>query len=162
MCGHLLGNLQSSTIPEIGSDAGGAEGMTADLGLDPGLGSSPANHPPHIGLQQGTVASSPPRPLLVRKSGPFSVLGDAGGGDVFLQVAVQIVVRGHLVFLAALLMQPHPTLPPLHKEVLHLHEDRSSDPGKGIDHLAINARSRRPGREVVSIASIKVRAALLH
>jgi len=64
----------------------------------------PANYQPHIGLQQGTVGQLTAASLAGAKERPFSVLADAGGGDVLLQIAVQIVMRGHLVFLAALLM----------------------------------------------------------
>jgi hypothetical protein len=34
--GHLLGNLEPAAALEVGSHTGGAEGVTADLGLDPG------------------------------------------------------------------------------------------------------------------------------
>jgi len=64
MRGHLLGDLQPSTVPEIRGDAGSSEGVAADLRLDPGLGSSPANHPPHIGLKQGTVGQLAAAPWL--------------------------------------------------------------------------------------------------
>ncbi len=59
MRGHLLGDLQPSTVPEIRGNAGGAEGMTADLGLDPSVGSSPANHPPYIRLEQRIASQLP-------------------------------------------------------------------------------------------------------
>ena len=49
---HLLGDFESAAVLEIRSDTGGAEGMTADLGFDAGLGRAAANHSPHIGLQQ--------------------------------------------------------------------------------------------------------------
>ncbi len=36
------------------------------------------------------------------------ILGNAGRGDVLLQIAVETVVCGHLVHLAALLVEPSP------------------------------------------------------
>ena len=37
MVGHLLCNFQLAAIPQVLRDAGGAEGVAADLGLDAGL-----------------------------------------------------------------------------------------------------------------------------
>jgi hypothetical protein len=34
--GHLLRDFEPATILEVGRDAGGAEGVAGDLGLDPG------------------------------------------------------------------------------------------------------------------------------
>jgi hypothetical protein len=53
VCGHLLGDLQAAAVLEIGGDAGGAEGVAADLGLDPSRKRSFANHSPNVGLEQG-------------------------------------------------------------------------------------------------------------
>ncbi|MCU1251648.1 MAG: hypothetical protein JWQ49_4677 [Edaphobacter sp.] len=77
--------------------------VAADLGLDPGRERPPANHPPHVGLEQGIASHLPDRPRVVRKSGAFPVLGDAGSPDVLLQIAIKIMVDRHLVLLAALL-----------------------------------------------------------
>lgn len=54
----------------------------------------------------------------------------AGRGDVFVQIAVEILVCGYLVFLAAPLVEPHPAPPALQKEILDLHRDRRSQPAK--------------------------------
>jgi hypothetical protein len=42
MGGHLLGDLQLAAVLEISRDAGGAKGVAADLGLDPGRERPPA------------------------------------------------------------------------------------------------------------------------
>ncbi len=117
MSGHLLGDLQTAAVLEVSCDAGRSEGVTAD----PGLSSSSANHAPHIGLEQGTAGQLAAAPFAGAKERAFFVLGDAGGGDVLLQIAVQIVVRGHLAFLATVLVQLHPARPPVHEEILYLH-----------------------------------------
>ena len=50
------------------------------------------------------------------------------------------MVGGHLVLFSALLVKPHPAAPSLDKEVFHLHRNRRSNPGEGVDHEA-NQRS---------------------
>jgi hypothetical protein len=134
MCGHLLGDFQLAAVLEIGRDAGSAEGVTADLCFYPGLGSSPANHSPHIGLQHGTVGQLAAAPPAGAEERPFPILGDAGRRDILLQVEVEIVVGWHLVLLAAFLVEPHPSAPSLNKEVLHLHGNRRTHAGEGVDH----------------------------
>ena len=109
---HLLSNFEPSAVFEISSDTGSSEGMAADLGLDPGLGSSPANHSPHIGLQHRTVGQFAAASLARAEERALTVLAYAGSGDVLLQIAVKIVVRRHLVLLAPLLMEPHPSRRP--------------------------------------------------
>jgi len=101
--GHLLGNLKATAVLEVGGDSGRAEGVAADLGLDPGRERPPANHPRHVGLEQG-IASHPPRSAARRpEERAFPVLGDAGSPNVLLQIAIEIMVGRHLVLLAALL-----------------------------------------------------------
>jgi len=39
--GHLLGDFEMAAVLEVGGDAGGAEGVTTDLGLDAGLCDNP-------------------------------------------------------------------------------------------------------------------------
>ena len=70
----------------------------------------------------------------------FAVFCDCRCGDVLLQIAIKIMVRRHLVLLTALLVKPHPAAPSLHKGVFHLHRNRRTNPGEGVDHKA-NQRS---------------------
>jgi len=44
----LLGVLQRSAVLEIGGDAGGAEGVTADRGLDAAGLCAPPDHSPRV------------------------------------------------------------------------------------------------------------------
>src|SRR5882757_3854488 len=103
-------NLMPNSIKSTGSSGhqgrkyrmnyGRAEGVAADLGLDPGRERPPANHPPHVGLEQG-IASHLPRSAGRRpEDRAFPVLGDAGSRDVLLQIAIEIMVGRHLVLLA--------------------------------------------------------------
>jgi hypothetical protein len=120
MRGHLLSDLQPSPIFEISRDACGAKGVAPNLGLDSGRERSPPNHPPHIGLEKGIAGQLAGAAAGGAEERTFAILDNAGTRDVLLEITVEIVVRGHLVFLAALLMKPNPTAPALHKIVLDL------------------------------------------
>lgn len=62
----------------------------------------PAKQSPHIGLEQGIAGQFSGAVARGAKERPFSVLWDTAGGDVLLQISVEIVMNGHLVLLAAL------------------------------------------------------------
>src|SRR5258708_13200129 len=47
--GHLLGLFQCAVVGQVVGDAGGAEAMAADLGLDAGRLGTAAGHPPAVG-----------------------------------------------------------------------------------------------------------------
>ena len=66
---RLVGDLEPAAVLELGGDAGRAEGMTADLSLDPGLESSSANHSDRHRVRAGDCGSVPPSGRVVRKSG---------------------------------------------------------------------------------------------
>jgi hypothetical protein len=85
--------------------------------------------------------SLPDRPRRAEASA-FPIVGNTGHGDVLLQIPVEIVVGGHLVLLATLLVGPHPAPPPLHKKVLYLHRDRRPHPGEGVDHQGGDKENR--------------------
>src|ERR1017187_7372142 len=108
MVGHGRGLLQRPAVLEIGRDAGRPETVVADLGLDPGRLGAPANHLVGVGLGQGTAGElaraaadgAKERPLEVcRKPDPVQI----GREDLF-----KVVVAGHGVILATLLMEPYP------------------------------------------------------
>jgi hypothetical protein len=134
--GHLLGNFELPAVLEIGSDAGRPEGMAANFRLDASSRSSPANHSPYIGLQHGAGGQLSATPLARAEEWPFTVLGDAGGRDVLLKVAVEIVVRRHLVLLATFFVKPDPAAPPSYKVILDPHGNYRPHAGEGVDHQA--------------------------
>ncbi len=123
--------------------------MAADLGLDPGRQRPPADHPLDIRLEQGIANQLAGSAADRAKERPFAVLGDSGSFDVLLKVAVEIVVRGHLVLLAALLVQPHPAAPSLYIEALDPHGDRCSHAREGIDHQANQGTIAQAGKGVI-------------
>ena len=75
-------------------------------------------------------------PAAERKSGAFLVAGDAGRFDIGVQVGVGVVVGGHLVPLAALLVQAEPGPAAFQVIILDPHAEGGADAGEGIDHDA--------------------------
>jgi hypothetical protein len=71
-----------ATVLEISSDSRGPEDVAADLGLDAGGESSPANPPPRIRLEQGIASQLPGASFGGAEERAFAVLGNAGPGDV--------------------------------------------------------------------------------
>jgi len=108
--GHLLGVLQLGVgVFEISGNAGAAEGVVANaLRLDPGLLRPALDHRP------GPLPIETPWTerlgLAVHgaEEGAVPVLADPGRLDVFPQPVLEVVLAGHLVVLAAFLVQPDP------------------------------------------------------
>ena len=59
---------------------------------------------------------------------------DLRAGEVGVQVFIERVVGGHVVLLAALLMQANPRATALDVDILDLHFRDGSDTAKGVDH----------------------------
>ena len=100
--------LERPAVLEIGRDAGGAEGMAADPDAEAddrrrGAGSCARR-------RRGSSAFRSARRCGQRRSGRGGSCRhrDAGGLDVGIEVGFGLVVRRHLVALAAFLMQPDP------------------------------------------------------
>ena len=62
-----------------------------------------------------------------------------------MQVRLQAMMAGHLVALAALLVQLDPEPPVLHVDVLDLHTQGRPDPGEGVDHEPDQGAVPQPG-----------------
>ncbi len=96
-------------------------------------------------LARAAADGAKERPLEVcRKPGPVQI----GREDLF-----QVVVAGHGVILAALLMEPYPEPSVLSEHVLYLHSQRGADAGEAINHerdkRAIAQSCRRRGVDAV-------------
>ena len=121
---------------EVGGDAGGAEGMVADAGLDAGGFGAPLNHavgvllPQGLGGEQAGAAGGGP------EKRPVEVLGNAGSREVGVEVQLQVVMTGDCMLLAALLVQPDPAAATLHEVVPDPHPQDGADAGEGVDHGA--------------------------
>jgi hypothetical protein len=70
------------------------------------------------------------------EEGTFAILTDAGGLDVFVQKGFEVVVRRHLVVLAAFLVEAHPPALAIGKIILDPRGDDGADAGEGIGHDA--------------------------
>jgi hypothetical protein len=62
------------------------------------------------------------------------MIGDAGGFDVVVQILIEIVVTGNIVFLAALFVQPDPVPAALHEIIANLHLKDGTHTSEGVDH----------------------------
>src|SRR5262245_6537423 len=110
---HLAGLLQRAPILEVGRDASAAEGVVADLRCDAGRPGVTAHHTPSIvSVEPLTIELRLPTTIRATfdglEEGDPSGVREFGTLKVFGQIALQRVVAGHFVELAALLVQPHP------------------------------------------------------
>ena len=130
---HHLRVLQCSTVGEVSSDACCTKAVVADWRHDAGGKSPPAHHAPGVRLshrrigQQDTLmaAAGAEHPALL-------VLGDAGRGNVGMQVLGKAVMARHRVLLAAFLMQADQPTRALGLQILHPHLERRADARKAI------------------------------
>src|SRR4029077_9897988 len=65
----------------------------------------------------------------------FAGAADTGSVDIGIEVRFQIMMRRHLVALAALFMQPHPPAFSLRVIILNPHRNGGSDTREGECHL---------------------------
>jgi len=101
--GDVLGHLERSAVFEVGGDAGGAEGVVADQGLDAGLSGPSADHAEDVLLVHGGVVQLARASSRGAEERTVEIAGDAGSRDVLVEVAFEVVMTGDLVLLSALL-----------------------------------------------------------
>jgi molybdate-binding protein len=65
-----------------------------------------------------------------------ATFADAGGGDIFVDEGLELVVRRHLMALAAFFVEPDPPALALGVVVLDAHGDDGADAGEGVGHDA--------------------------
>ena len=65
---------------------------------------------------------------------------------IVVQPGIEIVVTGHVVTLAPLLVQPHPEAPVLDIDILHPHGQGRTDPGEAVDHQPDQGAVAQPDR----------------
>src|ERR1017187_1385693 len=119
MVRYGLGVFELSVVLQVGGDAGGAESVIADPGLDTGDTGAALNHPvgvllPHRLLLTGLAARR-------SKQRPVRIARDPGRRDVLVEVFLKVVMTGDLMLLAVLLMQADPAAASLHEIVAYLH-----------------------------------------
>src|SRR4051794_12949549 len=109
--GNLLGLLDGAAGFEVGGDAGGPERVAADPRREPGGGGPPLYHVQGVVAAERRPIEGPGLPVGRPEERPLWVACDACRLDVGIQVGFRVVVGGHLVELAALLVEAEP--PPL-------------------------------------------------
>jgi hypothetical protein len=132
--GYVLRGLKRSFIFEIGGDAGCTEGMIADSGLDADVGRAALNHAVGVLLPHRVARKLAGLADGRAEQGSVVIMGDVGGGDIFIEVVFQIMVARDLVLLAAFLVKAHPAASALHKIIPHLHLEHGVDARKAIHH----------------------------
>jgi hypothetical protein len=132
--GDVLRVFEHALVLEVCGDAGRAEGIAADAGLDARRLRAPLNHAVGVHVPHRVAGERPGLAGCRAEQGTFRVGRDVGGGDVFIEVLFEIVVAGHLVLHAAFLVQAHPAAPALHEVVAHLHLERGVDAREAVDH----------------------------
>lgn len=159
MVGDLLGRLQLAAVLHVRSDAGCPERVISNLRFDLRSLGPALDHPvsvllPHCSFGEVAASAARDRP----KEGTVRLAADLGGGDVFVKELLQTVMAGDGVLFAAFLMELHPAPAPLHIVVFDLRFKGGVDAGEGVDMRPINARSRKPTTELVSMESSRARA----
>ena len=157
MVGHLLSHLEAPAVAQVLRDPGGPEGVASNLRGDVSiLGSAPDSGRRQIGswaalrarqsaLWPSGTANPSCRPAMPPAAGTHG--GTPPGCDGRASRAPCRPSRAAAPRCAALGV-----------DVLHPHLQRCTHAGKGVDHRAISARSRRPMGVVRSIVSSMARA----
>ncbi len=134
--GEVLHHFKLAAVLQVRGDAGRAEGMVPDPGLEACGGRAALDHAIGVLLPQGVsgeragLAGRRPEQRAIR------VAGDPGRPDVVIEQLRQIVVTGNLVFFAAFFVQADPATPSLHEIVAHVHLEHGVHAREGVDHHA--------------------------
>ena len=127
---------------KIGGDTRGAERVAADPDARPEIGGAALDHPPGVdavhrlfGQRSGAASGG-------AEEGSLAVVADASGFDVGVEVGFKIMMRRHLMALAAFLMQPHPPALALGVVILDPHGDGRADAGEGEGQRSISRPTR--------------------
>ena len=154
----MLGVLDRPPVLQISRYPRRAERVAARGGGESGFERPALYHPQHVRARHGIRRELP---LLVDapKERRFLFVPDARSFEIRIEVCLGIVVRRHLMALAAFLMQPDPPALAVLVVVLDAHVDHGRDAREGVDtSTPMIARSRRPTMESVLIESRSVRA----
>jgi hypothetical protein len=159
MVGERLRMLKQPFIFEICGDAVGAQAVIPDAGrLDTGSLGAASNHPQGGESRHGLARQAHAR--LTGRAAEQRAIGitrNAGRRDVFVEIFLEIVMAGHLVLLAAFLMQRHPAATSLDEIIPHLHLQRGAHAGKGVGHDR-DERAITQADELARIYGVKQRS----
>src|SRR5437899_8625136 len=97
--GHLLRDLELAAIAQVLDDAGGAEGVAPDLRLDAGVLRAAADHTVDVGLAHRPVRELAGATARGAEEPALGIVAELRAVELGLQVAVEVVVGGHVVAL---------------------------------------------------------------
>jgi len=122
---------------------GRPETVVAELGLDPGRLGTPGNHLVGVGLGQGTAGELARAAADSAKQRPLWVVRKPGALHIGREGLLKVVMAGHGVILATLLMEPHAEPSVLSEHVLDFHSQRGADACEAVNasSLAIGLRN---------------------
>ena len=131
---HGLSVLQRASRLQIGRYPRSAERVTADPDGHAELGGAALDHPVCVdavhrrGGERASAADGG------AEEGALARVAEAGGLDVFIEEGFELVMRRHLVALAAFLMQTDPPAFAVGEIILDPHGDDGTDAGEGVGH----------------------------
>jgi hypothetical protein len=105
MGGDLAGMLKLAAVGEIGGDAGGAEGMAGEGRGEAGLDGAPLDHGEHFPWLQAGDRSADAGCRRCGRGGLLVLAGEAGRVDIGVDKLLGLMMRRHLMMLAALFME---------------------------------------------------------
>lgn len=129
---HPLRVLQQPAVFQVGRDPPRPPGMTADPGGHVGCCRPALDHPVGVRLGQRLAGA----PLGRAEQEAVAIVADRCGIQVGIDLVLERVVRRHRVLLAALLVQPHPSVLADGVVVADAHGDDRADAGKGEQQRA--------------------------
>jgi hypothetical protein len=99
-------------------------------------------HARRVGAGVASTSSRPEVPPLgqmaltiqAAKKRAFAIIGNLRRRQIRVHVSLGVVMGGHFVSFATLLVQPKPPAFPFLKVVLHVHADHRAHPGERVNH----------------------------
>ena len=134
MGGHDRCLFEDAAIFEIGGDARRPEGVVVDPSGDAGGLGSAVDHHPSIAVGKRRAAQGLGAPINRRKQRSFGAGLEPSDGKVVGEIAVQCMVAGDVMDLAAFLHEAHPEPVVPAGDVLDLERQGCADAGKGEGH----------------------------
>ncbi len=96
---------------------------------------APADHAVDVGLAHGARRELAGAAGRGAEQPALGIVAEPRAIEIGLQVAVEVMVGGHVVELAALLVQPDPGAAGLHVDILDSHPfGGGADAGEGVGH----------------------------
>ncbi len=146
-----------AAVLKVSGDAGGPEGVAASGRGETYSQRPPFDHVQHVGPRHrivGEVAAL----VHAAEERLFFLVSDAGRREVGIHLCLRVVMRGHLVALAAFFMQPEPPALAVLVVVLDSHMYGGAHAGTGEihqphegavleahDHIGLNGVEKGPG-----------------